>query len=245
MMKICIVAPMYNEEEVAKESIETISSYIKDLPYETKLVVVNDGSTDRTKEIMKHFIRGNGEAGLELISHETNKGYGSALRSGIRFAIRNNYDYIVFMDSDLTNHPRYLKDFYNKIGEGWDYIKATRYSKGGAVAGVPINHRIISKMGNFIAKILYGLQLNDLTNGFRAVKVEILGKIDLKEDSFAVIMEELYKAKGLTNSFCEIPYVLTARKKGQGRTRLSYSPKMCVKYLNYALKASKVRGKRC
>jgi len=234
-MKICIVIPVYNEKGIIDESIRTILPYLKNLSYETKLVVVNDGSTDGTKRIIEEITSGNDD--LELITHITNRGYGAAICTGIRFAIKNNYDYTVFMDSDLTNHPKYLKDFYAKIGEGWEYIKATRYSKGGEVKDVPFNHRIISKVGNFIAKILYGIPLTDLTNGFRAVKVDILRKIEFKEKTFVIIMEELYEAKYLTGSFCDIPYVLTSRQKWQGKTHFSYSLEMCMKYFSYAWKA--------
>jgi len=226
---------MYNEEWIVDESIRTILSYVKKLSYETKLVAVDDGSIDGTKRIIEGIISGNDD--LEMISHTTNRGYGGAICTGIRFAIKNNYDYIVFMDSDLTNHPKYLKDFYDKITEGWEYIKATRYSKGGAARGVSLNYRLISTAGNFIAKVLYGLPLSDLTNGFRAVKVDILREVELKENDFAIIMEELCEAKYLTKSFCEIPYVLTARQKGQGETHFSYSPRMCMKYFSYAWKA--------
>jgi hypothetical protein len=141
------------------------------------------------------------------------------------------------MDSDLTNHPRYLHLFYERIKLGCEYIKATRYAAGGKVEGVPFHHKIVSFMGNSLARILYGLPLTDLTNGFRAVKVDILKKMDLKETGFTIIMEELYWAKSLTRSFCEIPYTLTSRKKEQGITHFSYSPATCLRYLKYALKS--------
>ena len=235
MKRICIVVPMFNEEGLAKQSIETILSHTEKLPEETTVVVVNDGSKDSTENIVKGLTEHYGNSKLKLISHRENRGYGAALNTGIQFAIENNYDYVLFMDSDLTNHPRYLQNFYEKMKEGWDYIKATRYSKGGRAEGVPWHHSIISLAGNTLAKILSGLPITDFTNGFRAVKVDILRKMNLKESGFAIIMEELCQAKPLTASFCELPYILTTREKGT--THFSYGLGTCMKYLYYAIQS--------
>lgn len=236
-MKVCIIVPMYNEENIAQKSVETIYSYVNKLPPVVTLLIVNDGSTDATKSIVSDVIGKLKHDIVRLISHPQNQGYGGALRTGIKYAVDNNYDYVLFMDSDLTNHPKYLGKFYEKMLEGWDYIKAARYSKGGDVVGVPWMHRLISIVGNAMARNLYGLPLTDITNGFRAVKVDILKRMDLKENDFTIIMEELCQAKRLTRSFSELPYVLTSRQEGQGKTRFSYSPRTCMRYLLYAIKS--------
>jgi glycosyltransferase involved in cell wall biosynthesis len=228
---------MYNEEAIAQESIETILHYTRTFPPVVTLVVVNDGSKDRTESIIRNATKNLDGKDFVLITHPVNQGYGAALRTGVQYAIEHCYDYVFFMDSDLTNHPKYLKDFYEKMLENWDYIKATRYSKGGSVVGVSWKHRLISFVGNIIARKLYGLPLTDITNGFRAVKTDILKRMDLHENDFAIIMEELCQAKCLTLSFTEIPYVLTSRQEGQGRTRFSYSPRTCIRYLRYAIKS--------
>ncbi len=236
-MNVSIVVPMYNEEAIAQESVATILRYTRMLPRVVTLVVVNDGSRDNTASIIQNATKGLDKQEFVLVTHPVNQGYGAAHRTGIRYAIEQGYDYILFMDSDLTNHPKYIKDFYAKMLEGWDYIKATRYAQGGKVAGVPWKHRLISVVGNTIARNLYWLPLTDITNGFRAVKVDILKRMDLKENDFAIIVEELCQAKRLTRSFTEIPCVLTSRKAGQGKTRFAYTPGTCLRYLRYALKS--------
>lgn len=231
--------PMYNEEKIARFSLETIISYTRRLPPVITVLVVNDGSQDATEEIVKGLI-GNqaNEEELYLISHPVNQGYGASLRSGMNFAIEKDFDYALFMDSDLTNHPKYLEKFYEKMLEGYDYIKATRYREGSATVGVPLYHRILSVMGNFVAASLYRLPLTDLTNGFRAVKVEILKKMNLSESGFSIIMEELYYVKYLAESYCDIPYVLTSRGDGQGKSKFSYGPRTYYRYLKYPVKSS-------
>ncbi len=236
-MRVCVIIPVYNEEAIVRFSIETVLEYTKQLPPIVTVVVMNDGSQDATENILKDLTGQYPGSKLRLISHPENRGYGAALKSGIKFAIDNDYDYVLFMDSDLTNHPKYLRVFYEKMLEGWDYIKASRYQAGGGVKGVSWHCRAISRMGNYVAQVLYGLPLTDLTNGFRAVKVDISKKINLKESGFPIIMEELFQVKYLTKSFCEIPYILTSRKEGEGATHFSYNFPMWFQYLKYALKS--------
>lgn len=236
-MRLCVIVPMHDEETIAKHSIETILHYTRQLPPLVTVLAVDDGSRDATGSILKELAERHEKAELQLIFHPENRGYGAALKTGIEFSIENNYDYSLFMDSDLTNHPKYLQTFYEKMSEGWDYIKASRYLKKGGVQGVPWKHRAISRTGNLIGKILYGLPFTDFTNGFRAVKVDILKQMNFSERGFVIIMEELYQAKYLTTSFCEIPYTLTARGEKQGVTHFSYGPLACAQYLKYAIKS--------
>lgn len=246
-MRICIVVPMYDEEAVAADSIRRILGGLKELPPVFTLLVVDDGSRDGTKMIVDGLISClKSEADLQILSHPANRGYGAALRTGMDFALRSGYDYVLFMDSDMTNHPKYIKNFYEKMLEGCDYIKASRYRRGGGVEGVCLRNRLISRAGNFIAR-LSGLPLSDFTNGFRAVKVSLLKKLDLKENGFVVIMEELYQIKGLTNSICEIPYVLTSRSLGLGPSRFAYTPRTCLHYFKYVIKClfKNVHRQRC
>ena len=232
-MKVCILMPMYNEEAIAQESLETTHSYIKKLPPLVHLLLVNDGSSDGTERIVLEVINKLDTDNVKIVSNKINLGYGGALKTGIQYTIDHNYDYVLFMDSDMTNHPKYLEDFYQKMLEGWDYIKATRYSKGGGVDGVPMKHYIISRSGNLFAKMISRLPLNDMTNGFRAVKVDILRQINLKENHFCIIFEEIMKARNITDKFCEIPYILGTRDKTARPTKFSYGPSTLWNYLKY------------
>jgi len=235
-MRACIVIPMYNEAQIARQSVETVLSYLKELPDGFKLVVVDDGSQDNTRQLLEKCLAQEPQR-LKLIFHQQNKGYGAALRTGSNFAIQNGFEYILFMDSDLTNHPKFIKSFYQQMLAGYDYIKANRYAPGGGVVGVPWQRRFISLWGNRLARMLFGLPIHDLTNGFRAVKTSILSKITTKENGFALILEELYLVKALARSYAEVPYILTSRKSGKGRTHFTYDIRTYFSYLKYALKS--------
>lgn len=231
VLRVAIIVPMYNEEAGAKNCLETILSYLPQLPGETSVVVVNDGSRDATQKIVSSFP-------VTLLNHGVNKGYGAALRTGIHHAIENNFDYALFVDSDLTNHPKYFKLFYEKMYAEYDYIKATRYADGGGMEGVSRKRQLVSRWGNRVARVLFRLPLTDPTNGFRAVARNVLEKLALTEDRFPVILEELCQAKRVAHSFAEVPYILTARTETQRITSFAYDLTTVGRYLYYAIKSS-------
>ena len=195
--------------------------------------MVNDDSKDATGSILSNLA--DELSKLQVINHGRNLGYGGALRTGVEFATQKEYTYALFMDSDLTNPPQEIPNFVSKMEEGFDIIKACRYCKEGKVIGVPRYKVLISYIGNKVAKVLLNLPFNDSTNGFRAAKVDLLNKMEISENGFSIIMEELYKAKYLTDSFCQIPSTLTSRAEDQRPSSFVYRPQVFFKYLKYPL----------
>jgi dolichol-phosphate mannosyltransferase len=232
-LDFCVVIPMYNEEGFVEKCVRAVCAVLETSPYRNGLVVVNDDSEDATGSILDHLSKEHPK--LIVINHGRNLGYGGALRTGVEYAAQKNFDYALFMDSDLTNPPKEIPNFVSKMEEGFDVIKACRYCKNGKVVGVPIIKVLISSMGNKVAKYLFKLPLNDSTNGFRAVRVDLLSRMKISESGFSIIMEELYQAKQFTNSFCEIPSTLTCRAGDQRPSSFVYRPQVFFRYLKYPL----------
>jgi dolichol-phosphate mannosyltransferase len=226
---------MYNEQAGAEACVRAVCEELRKLPHRSALIVVNDGSKDQTGEILGALAPQ--EPKLTLVNHPGNRGYGAALRTGVGQANQDGYDYVLFMDSDLTNHPRDIPRFVSKMEEGYDVIKASRYTAGGGMQGVPLSRAWVSRAGNGIARFLFSMKIRDCTNGFRAVKTALLAPMDLRERGFAVIVEELYHCKFVAQRSCEIPVVLTNRKTDQRATSFSYRPQTFLKYLKYGLLA--------
>ncbi len=224
---------MYNEERMTHACLSSILPYVRELS-KTQVVIVNDGSTDKTSQALEPFHRDHADV-LDVVRHERNQGYGAALRTGIAYAREHGFDSVIFMDSDLTNHPKYLRALYDKLHEGYEYVKATRYAHGGRTEGVPWKARVFSRLGNIVARLLFGVPLSDCTNGFRAVRVSLYDGISLQENGFAIIMEELYHIASKRPRYAEVPYVLTSRKAGQGTSSFAYTPQTIKRYLSYAL----------
>ena len=241
-LSLAVVVPMYNEAQGAEECVRRVSAVLDGLHHPSALIVVDDGSTDQTAEILSRL-----RADLPRlvpVSHPGNRGYGAALRTGVEEAARSGYDYVLFMDSDLTNDPRSIPDFVARMEEGYDVIKASRYVKGGRALGVPAWKRAVSRLGNGVARRLLGLAVRDCTNGFRALKTPLLARMRLTEPRFPVIMEELYQAKYLARTFVEVPCTLTARAGARRPSSFSYRPSVLWSYLKYPLRAALGRRPR-
>lgn len=225
---------MFNEEKNAGRCIDSVIKEISRLHYNIKLLVINDGSTDKTLSIIKDkkTIYKNS---VEVVSYNLNEGYGYALRQGINKATENNFDYVLFMDSDLTNDPKDIYKFTESLKYDPDCVKASRYIKGGGTKGVPLKRRIISRIANFISSLIFGMGIKDCTNGFRMVKTSMLKKIKYHEQSFAIILEELFNLKQECAKIIEIPIILNSRKSS--KSSFTYNLTTYINYGKYVIKA--------
>jgi dolichol-phosphate mannosyltransferase len=230
-----VVVPMYNEEVGAETCVRVICEALARIPSRTSLIVVEDGSRDATRSLLTELA--GAYSLLDLVIHPMNRGYGAALRSGTERASERGFDYVLFMDSDLTNDPEDIPKFYERMREGIDVIKACRFSHGGGMRGVPFRRRLVSHVGNWIARTLFNLPLKDCTNGFRAVRTNLLVRLPLRANDFSIIMEELFYLKGTARTFGGVPVVLTSRTDAQRPTSFQYRPSVFVQYLKYPLKS--------
>ncbi len=228
-----VIVPMYDEEAVAETSVRLVSTALATYGERAGLIVVDDGSRDGTRTILRRLARELPK--LRYVEREANGGYGAALRSGVERAVTEGADYVVFMDSDLTNDPADLPKFVAAMESGADVIKATRFRRGGGMRGIPWQRRAISVAGNVVAAALFRIGVRDCTNGFRAVRTELLQRMHLRERGFAVIVEELWWCKALGARFIEVPVVLTSRTQALRPTAFQYQPDVFRTYLRYAL----------
>lgn len=235
---------MYNEEAGGAACVRTIAAALRDLDARSLLIVVEDGSRDGTYAAVSAAAEGLDN--VLVVRHERNRGYGAALLTGGRTAAERGFAYVVFMDSDLTNDPKYLPLFVDKMEEGFDLIKASRYMRGGGVDGVPWWRVWISRAGNALASRLYGLPLHDCTNGFRAVRSDLFAALPLHENRFPIIMEELYHAADRGWRVAEVPNRLRNRSADQRPTSFSYRPSTFYRYLKYPWRSrlDRFRGRR-
>lgn len=238
---LAVIVPMYNEERNAANCVRAFVKTIVSLGLkDTRLFVVNDGSKDSTLKILLNE-KQNG-VDFELITYENNRGYGGAVSTGYQQAFKFGYEFGLVMDSDLTNNPLLIRDFYQSLHEGnYDFIKASRYIKGGGMKGVPWQRQLPTIVGNWVAYVLFGMGIHDCTNGFRCVRLRLVKDYVFQERGFPSILEELVQLKRKRAKGIEIPYTLTARSDGEENSKFSYSIKVFIKYLKYAILAFRMR----
>lgn len=231
---LAVVIPMFNEEKVASECIEEVIKELKKVKNKTLLIVVDDGSRDKTGNILKGKSK-KYKNQLIILSHQNNIGFGGALNTGIKEAIRRGFEFYLTMDSDLTNPPRHIHEFIAAMSSNVDCVKASRYVKGGGVENVPYFRQIISVAGNLVASKLFNVGIRDCTNGFKMVRLKFLEDVEFKEKNFSMILEELYYLKKKKAKFSEIPNTIHIRKNS--KSHFKYTPRIFYDYLKYVLKS--------
>ena len=234
MRSFCIIIPMYNEADNVERCLKTIDEFLNGLNANASIIVVNDGSTDATGRVL-HELSGK-LARLIVETHETNKGYGAANITGGKKAFHSGFEYALFMDADLTQNVDYIYPFIDHMEKNVDYIKATRYAGNGGVEGVPFKRWVVSWVGNILARLFLRLPLTDYTNGFRAVKTDIISRIHCSEKGFAYLIEEICEVSKFAKSYAEVPYILSIRANNAAKSKFQYSPRVYWTYLKYLLK---------
>jgi len=153
-MKVSIVLPAKNESAAIGQTIAQIQ--LLQLAHE--VIVVNDGSTDQTKQVAE-------SAGAKVVTHPYSKGNGAAIKTGARTATG---DIIVFMDADGQHDPQDIPRLIEKIGKGYDLVVGAR-QKGSQAS---IGRGIANKLYNNLATYMTEQKVEDLTSGFRAVRTD-------------------------------------------------------------------------
>jgi dolichol-phosphate mannosyltransferase len=228
----CVVLPMYNEQPNAEKCVATLDQFLASVPARTGIIAVDDGSMDGTGRILRDLSAVYPELIVEV--HEENRGYGGANRTGFARAAKEGFEYALVMDADLTQDPVYIHRFIEAMRGKPDFIKATRYARGGKVEGVPFARSLVSWVGNRLAQVLLRCGLSDFTNGFRAIRTDFLTKLDTRERGFAMLMEEVWQARRAGARFAEVPYILTVRDDGS-HSKFKYSLRVYWNYLKYLL----------
>ncbi|HLD88584.1 MAG TPA: glycosyltransferase [Candidatus Nanoarchaeia archaeon] len=207
---ITITVPAYNEEEIIEKFIRRVEQDVR-LEEDYELLIVNDGSRDKTKGIVERLMLE--FPNLRLVNHPRNKGLGAALRTGFK---NSRGRIIITMDSDLTHPPKLVR----KLVEGTksaDVCIASRYVKSGGMKNVPGWRVLVSIVANRIFAFAFGSNVRDITAGFKAYRVGKIKKIGITKTGFEVQMEIMIKLIKRGATFNEIPLILVNRKIGKSK----------------------------
>jgi dolichol-phosphate mannosyltransferase len=230
---------MFNEEIGARRCLERVSTVVESFEGPVTIVAVDDGSSDSTLQVLKEAsadgIR------FELVEGGINRGYGGALLQGTMRADALGADWVLFMDSDLTNPPEQIGEFLAAAHRDVDVVKACRYCRAGSTGDVPIKRVLVSRCGNLIARVLTGIPHSDLTNGFRAFRTASYLDLPLTERGFAVILEEMYFARVRHLRVASLPSSLTNRAGDLRPTAFRYTARQLWAYLRWPLRTAAAR----
>lgn len=175
MKKTIIVMPVANEEDTMQGVLDEILA----LPYDNLYIypVIDNYSKDRTEEIIRNTAAKTEK--VKLIFYKESKGVISCYLEGFRQALKDGAEFIIEMDGGGSHLPKELPQFIEKLEEGYDCVWGSRFIKNGNVSNLPLYRRILSSGGTFLANLVLGTKLADMTSGYEAFRREILESMNL------------------------------------------------------------------
>jgi len=221
---VSVVIPAFNEQKtighVIEETIQVMDGL--DIPYE--IIVVNDGSTDRTGQVATTYK-------ATVLTNETNRGKGYAVRKGFEQATG---EVIVTIDSDGAHSPKEIPDLLEPLSNGTDIVAGSRFLGKNAYSTTRLN-----RIGNFIFNTaiatLTGTRVTDSQTGFRAFKKEVLEKLNLASSGYEIETE--ITVKSLRNGFTFQEKPITCKQRQYSASKLKII-KDGTKILKTMLKAN-------
>ena len=218
---IYIVLPAYNEEENLGTLLDQIRDAMEESGHTYRVIVVDDGSRDRTLEIAREHA---GIMPVIVERHEVNQGLGATIRDGLRAAADRclDRDIVVAMDADNSHKPGLIDAMIPLIRQGNDVVIASRYRPGSHVRGVPFHRNVLSFGARMLFQAVFPIRgVRDYTCGYRAYRGSLLkqafarhGDALVSEEGFQCMVDILLKLHRMGAIFNEVPMILRYDLKG-------------------------------
>jgi dolichol-phosphate mannosyltransferase len=213
---LSIVIPARDEEGCICSTVEHLHLELRlqNVPHE--IVVVDDGSTDRTWDLLQELAQRLPE--LKPVRNRGQHGFGRAIIQGL-----NNFsgEAVVVMMADESDDCRDVVRYWHKLNEGYDCVFGSRFIKGGGTIDYPVIKLTINRMANLFLKVLFGIRLNDTTNAFKAYRREVIdGCRPLIAPHFNLTVELPLKAIVRGFSWTVIPITWRNRRTGVAKLKI-------------------------
>lgn len=213
--RITIVLPAYNEQANIGRLLDRIDASMTEDGLSYRVIVVDDGSTDRTVELLD---KRREAIPIRILRHDVNQGLGASIRDGLFLAGEGlkDDDIVITMDADETHTPGLILRMVRMIREGHDVVIASRYQPGARVRGVPPGRRLLSFAASVLFRVSFpGYGVRDFTCGYRAYRgsalkqaISTYGDRFLTSDGFQCMVDILLKLMRLDLVFGEVPLIL-------------------------------------
>lgn len=212
MKKLSIIVPVYNEAEKIKGCLERIAAVdLEALHLEKEIVVVNDGSTDGTREMLAS----SGSDECVIVHNQKNLGKGAAIAQGLRHATG---DIVIIQDADLEYDPENYELLLRPILKGVaDVVYGSRFIGNGPHRIFFFMHRLANGFITFLCDMFTGLNLSDIESGYKVFTKEAINSIELKELDFRFEVEVTMKLAGKKFRFYEVGISYYGRTYAEGK----------------------------
>jgi glycosyltransferase involved in cell wall biosynthesis len=192
---LSIFFPAYNDSGTIASLVITALVTARGLTSDYEVIVVNDGSADGTAAILDELARTYPE--VRVVHHETNRGYGGALRTGFATATR---ELVFYTDGDAQYDPAEMEILWRRFDAGVDLVNGYKITRSD-----PIHRIIIGRIYHHTVKLLFGLTVRDVDCDFRMMRRSIFEKVQLEKNSGVICLEMMKKITDAGFRIAEVP----------------------------------------
>ncbi len=203
-MKISIIIPVYNEGRTIKQVIERLLN----LKFNKEIIIVDDGSTDNTTEVLRMY---GTNKGIEVLYHKCNQGKGRAIKTGL---MKANSDYIIIQDADLEQNPENIERFFPEIDKGYKAIFGTRVLEWGDEYNI---RHTANLFFSFLINILFKTHLTDIMSGYKMIETNLFKSLKLTSNRFGIEPEITIRVIENGISIREVPISYNPRGVKEGK----------------------------
>lgn len=214
---LSLIIPAYNEENNIVRTVKVFNEVLKREKIYHEIVVVNDHSTDRTKEVVLNLKEKIKE--LNLVDNLGERGFGNTVVCGL-----NNFsgDCVAIVMGDLSDSPEDLVKYYRKLLEGYDCVFGSRFVRGGKVVDYPVHKLVLNRIVNSFIRALFWIRYNDVTNAFKLYSKETIeGLRPFLGRQFNLTVELPLKAIVRGYRYAVVPNSWTNRKEGVSNLKIN------------------------
>ena len=192
---LSVFFPAYNDSGTIASLVITALKTARRLTDNFEVIIVNDGSADRTAEIADELARAYPE--VRVVHHERNRGYGGALRSGFAAATR---DLVFYTDGDAQYDPAELEALWGALRDDVDLVNGYKISRSD-----PLHRIVIGRIYHHTVKLLFGLSVRDVDCDFRLMRRSIFDRVALHKNSGVICLEMMKKIEDAGYRIAEVP----------------------------------------
>lgn len=204
---ISVFFPCFNDEHSIGKLVEDAFSVLKNGAQNFEVIVVNDGSKDRSEDVLRKLAQK--YKNFRIVNHPKNLGYGKALTSGFKAA---KYDWIFYTDGDGQYDVKEISKLIKLIDNDVDFINGIKSARSD-----PLFRAIIGNLYSFITRLLFWLPITDIDCDFRLIRKRITDKINFQSSNGAICIELVKKAQRLEARFLEISIPHYGRRWGRSQ----------------------------
>jgi glycosyltransferase involved in cell wall biosynthesis len=213
-VRTLIIVPTHDEADNIAEILDRLDQHVPD----ADVMVVDDASTDETRQIVKE--RAAADRRISLVERPDKRGLGDAYLYAFGLGLDAGYDAMVEIDADLSHDPAVLPTMLDLAARGIALVIGSRYVPGGTVVGWPRRRTWLSRWGNRYAAIVLGLAVNDATAGYRVYRADTLRAIGLEgvqAGGYGFQIEMTYRVVRAGLSVVEVPIEFRDRVAGSSK----------------------------